>query len=172
MFYSFISLSLVLLYPLSLFLNDLNIFTINLNTYNMFYLCPWGKPSTPTIRSDNKNPIEGERVTLTCESSSTGITSYRFFRNPTINNQQATPLLVATEKYNSYTISAVDIENHKGAYTCQVFKNGIGSDSSTVPGAVIIEGLKLLWYLVNAESMIYSCHFIVCLKSIFKIVHL
>ena len=79
------------------------------------------KPATPTISTDNSDPVDGESITLTCTSSTAGVTSY-------VWKQDGSTLSGQTSQ--TYTIAASAIGSDEGSYTCLAYVDTVASDPS------------------------------------------
>ena len=89
----------------------------------MFALCT-EKPSEPTLTSSVSEPTEGDIITLTCVTSTSGVTSYKFYLNDTE--------LPSNGHINTYTIPSASLGSGKdGDYTCAAYFESVSSDSST-----------------------------------------
>ena len=83
------------------------------------------KPETPVLTANPPNPTYGQSVTLTCASSTEGVTDFKFF--------QGQSSLTATGTGNTYTISnATDVRPNGVQYTCQAIIDSVPSDHSSV----------------------------------------
>ena len=80
-----------------------------------------GRPTTPTLTSNNNNPVDGDSVTLSCQTTSSGVTQYEFRRNG---------FSLTTSVINTLVISTATIGVDDGSYTCITYINDILSDES------------------------------------------
>ena len=81
------------------------------------------KPATPVLSASTPNPTYGDSITLTCASSTEGITNYKFFKG--------TSMLTATSNGNTYTINnATEVKTGGVQYSCQAFMDSVPSDRS------------------------------------------
>lgn len=81
------------------------------------------QPDTPTLVSDNNDPTDGDYITLTCNTTTTGITSYLFKRDQT---------LVANTTVNTHKIAHATLGTYEGQYTCVAFIDTVPSIVSNV----------------------------------------
>lgn len=79
------------------------------------------EPDTPHLVSDNNDPTDGDFITLTCNTKSTGITRYLFKRDQT---------LLANTTVNSHKIVHATLGTYDGDYTCIAFIDTVPSKVS------------------------------------------
>ena len=80
------------------------------------------RPDSPTLTADVGSPTDGDSIVLTCTTTSSGVTSYEFFRGSTS---------LVKSSNNQYTISASAIGTDDGCYICVAFIDGVASHAST-----------------------------------------
>lgn len=79
------------------------------------------EPDTPNLVTDNNDPTDGDYITLTCNTTTTGITSYLFKRDQT---------LVANTTVNTHKIAHATLGTYEGRYTCIAFIDTVPSNVS------------------------------------------
>ena len=97
------------------------------------------KPATPTLTADNSDLTHGDDITLTCTTSTAGITNYEYLRN----GQN-----VATTRLSTYKIANAAVGTHDGRYSCRAIVNTISSDPSN---EIIVSGKALFVRLYGIE---------------------
>ena len=95
------------------------------------FTAPSGQPSKPTLTISPSSASTGTQITMTCASPDAGISSYSFYRNGALFQQQ-------TQSVLNFPMS----EARAGDFTCQTTINNINSDFSeastlSVPGEVL-----------------------------------
>ena len=80
------------------------------------------KPATPVLTADVSSPTDGDTIVLTCTTTSSGITSYQFFKG-------VTSLVSASS--NQHTVSSAAIGSDDGSYTCVASIDTVASDASS-----------------------------------------
>ena len=78
-------------------------------------------PHKPTLSSDNKDPQEGQSLTLTC-TTITNATRYQFFKNSKELGQRITS--------NTFTINPAHLSIYNGYYNCKAFVGDVVSELS------------------------------------------
>ena len=82
------------------------------------------KPAQPKLTSSVSEPTEGDSITLTCVTSTSGVTSYKFYLNGTE--------LPSSGYINTYTIPSASLGSGKdGKYTCAAYFESVPSNKST-----------------------------------------
>ena len=79
------------------------------------------KPTTPTLTSSVADPTDGDAITLTCATTSTGITQYEFLLDGSSVSASASDTLA---------IGAATIGTNDGSYTCIASIDTVASDPS------------------------------------------
>ena len=90
----------------------------------VYYFNP-DQPATPILTSNIREPTDGDVITLTCVTLTSGVTSYKFYKD---NNQKPLP---STGNMNTYTITNASLGNENGAYTCVALYESVSSDNSS-----------------------------------------
>ena len=86
------------------------------------------KPAKPSLTSSNKTPTDGDKLTLTCASTSSSVNKYQFFKDgKSVGNPGSS---------KTYTVNSVTF-THAGGYTCKAFVDTVASDASS---AVAVKG--------------------------------
>ena len=98
-------------------------------------------PSTNVIQS-------GNIVTLTCVSSNTGVSSYKFNLNGQLLSEIAS---------NTFTLSNVTPQN-SGQYSCQTVVNGATSVNSDA-AALVVQGKKKIFSFFLASDSLITFHY-------------
>ena len=78
------------------------------------------RPAAPTVTSSDSHLDEGDPVSLTCVSTTSGISKYGFSKDG---------ISLADSRSNTYTI-AMATGADAGTYTCDVTKDGVTSLAS------------------------------------------
>ena len=81
-----------------------------------------GTPTKPTLLPDNKDPTDGESLTLTCTSTTAGITKYQF------NKDGVTLPSFGTGQ--TYTIHSLNLTSFDGTYNCVAYIDSVKSAAS------------------------------------------
>ena len=81
------------------------------------------KPETPVLSTDNSNPTDGESISLTCTTATTGVSSYEFKRGTTS---------LVNGAYNVYNIPTATIDADDDDYLCIAYIDTVASDVSNV----------------------------------------
>ena len=74
------------------------------------------------MTADVSSPTDGDTIVLTCTTTSSGITSYQFFKG-------VTSLVSASS--NQHTVSSAAIGTDDDSYTCVASIDTVDSDAST-----------------------------------------
>ena len=68
--------------------------------------------------------MDQDYITLTCITSTPGVTKYKFFKN----NQS----LHTTGNMNTYTIAQADLSKYNGNYSCVAYFENVASEESQI----------------------------------------
>ena len=97
------------------------------------------------MTSSISDPTEGDSITLTCVTSTSGVTSYKFYLNGTD--------LTSNGNINTYTIPSASLgSGEDGNYTCVAYFESVPSENST---ALSLFG-RSLDYLLHEDKICYS----------------
>ena len=84
-------------------------------------MSPPGKPSKPTLTSSKTPATDGDHVTLTCTSRTSGVNKFQFFKD-------------GRSQGNAGTSKTLDLKpvtfSTSASYTCKVYIDTVASDPS------------------------------------------
>lgn len=80
-----------------------------------------GHINKPTLVTNNQYPTDGDSITLTCNTTTTGVTNYEFRKGSQV---------VANQLLNTHTIDPATIDAHDGNYSCIAFVDSVASPPS------------------------------------------
>ena len=81
------------------------------------------KPATPTVTKDVSDPVDGDAITLTCTTVTSGINTYDFKRDGTT--------VASGVSSNTHVLSAAAIGTDDGSYTCIAYIATVASLESS-----------------------------------------
>ena len=81
------------------------------------------KPAAPTLTSDVANPFDMDDIVLTCNTTTSGITSYEFTH---------LGVSLVNKSSNTHEIPMALIDTNDGSYTCRAFYGSVASEQSSV----------------------------------------
>ena len=117
------------------------------------------QPATPLLTASKVDPTYGDSVTLTCSSSTEGVTSYRFFKN-------SAPL-TPTGTGNTFTIvNATEIIPGGVNYSCKAFIDSVSSEASK---NLNVLGRTLIFIIIFVKC---QCLDMICSITILNVEHL